>query len=146
MEWEKAAEAMVGYGNRAVPGRPVAWAKGMLDVFSASDEIAMVRFRLLLHEPLAFKTIVLESNYTHTGQPKPLHIANALSAEEVSRHNVQLINVPFSDSLRRRANCTHRKCILMLEDAQRRELFEARMEAEAAKEAEKRVAEGDMEG
>jgi len=125
VEWEKAAEAMVGYGKtyqqgRDVPGRPVAWAKGMLDVFSASDEIAMVRFRLLLHEPLAFKTIVLESNYTHTGQPKPLHIANALSAEEVSRHNVQLINVPFSDSLRRRANCTHRKCILMLEDAQRR--------------------------
>ena len=52
--------------------------------------------------------------------PPSARNANALSAEEVSRHNVQLINVPFSDSLRRRANCTHRKCILMLEDAQRR--------------------------
>ena len=119
---------MFGYPQgQAVPGRPVAWAKGMLDVFSASDEIAMVRFRLRLHEPLAFKTIVLESNYTHTGRPKPLHIANALSAEEISRHNVQLINVPFSDSLRRRANCTHRKCILVLEDAQRRYVHPTRL-------------------
>ena len=92
----------------------------MLDVFSASDEVAMVRFRLQQHEPLAFKTIVLESNYTHTGVPKPLHIANSLSIEEVARYNVQIINVPFGDALLRKANCSQRRCVLLLEDAQRR--------------------------
>jgi len=104
----------------AVPGRPTAWAKSMIDVFSASDEVAMVRFRLHLHEPLAFKTIVLESEHTHTGRLKPLYITNALSAEEKARYNVQLINVPFGDALLRKANCSLRRCVLALEDAQRR--------------------------
>ena len=106
--------------TEAVSGRPTAWAKSMIDVFSASDEVAMVRFRLHLHEPLAFKTIVLESEYTHTGRLKPLHITNALSAEEKARYNVQLINVPFGDALLRKANCSLRRCVLSLEDAQRR--------------------------
>ena len=104
----------------SVPGRPTAWAKSMIDVFSASDEVAMVRFRLHLHEPLAFKTIVLESEHTHTGRLKPLYITNALSAEEKARYNVQLINVPFGDALLRKANCSLRRCVLALEDAQRR--------------------------
>lgn len=101
----------------SVPGRPTAWAKSMIDVFSASDEVAMVRFRLHLHEPLAFKTIVLESEHTHTGRLKPLYITNALSAEEKARYNVQLINVPFGDALLRKANCSLRRCVLALEDA-----------------------------
>ena len=104
----------------SVPGRPTAWAKSMIDVFSASDEVAMVRFRLHLHEQLAFKTIVLESEHTHTGRLKPLYITNALSAEEKARYNVQLINVPFGDALLRKANCSLRRCVLALEDAQRR--------------------------
>ena len=91
----------------AVPGRPTAWAKSMIDVFSASDEVAMVRFRLHLHEPLAFKTIVLESEHTHTGRLKPLYITNALSAEEKARYNVQLINVPFGDALLAPYRSTH---------------------------------------
>ena len=115
-----AAQAVPTYAPaEAVPGQPTAWAKSMIDVFSASDEIAMVRFRLQLHEPLAFKTIVLESNYTHTGRPKPLYIANALSAEEKARYNVHVINVPFGDALLRKANCSLRRCVLALEDAQR---------------------------
>ena len=52
-----AAQAVPTYAPaEAVPGQPTAWAKSMIDVFSASDEVAMVRFRLQLHEPLAFKT------------------------------------------------------------------------------------------
>ena len=36
------------------------FAPRMLDIFSASDEIEMLRYRLRLHEPIAYRTIILE--------------------------------------------------------------------------------------
>ena len=107
--------------DAALLARPPAAERFVIDVFSASDEVAMVRYRLRLHEPIAYKTIVLESNYTHTGRPKPLHIANALSAHEVRRFNVELVNVEFTAKQLRAANCTGcgRAAPLTLENAQR---------------------------
>ena len=55
----------------------------IVDMFTANDEIDMMRYRLRLHQPLALRTIILESNMTHSGHPKPLHMRNALTAEEI---------------------------------------------------------------
>ena len=68
----------------------------LLDVFMANDEVDMVRFRLRLHAGASCRTIIAESNFTHTGVPKPLHIRAALTADEIDRHNVRLLVVPFT--------------------------------------------------
>ena len=96
------------------------FAPRMLDIFSASDEIEMLRYRLRLHEPIAYRTIILEANYTHTGHPKPLYVRNALSAEEIARHRITLVSVPFTADEVRRSHCKARACLLVLEDSQRR--------------------------
>ena len=93
--------------------------KMMLDIFSASDEIDMIRYRLRLHQPIAYRTIILEANVTHTGQPKPLHVRAALTAAEIARYNVELISVPFTTEEINRTRCSSRKCKLVLEDRQR---------------------------
>ena len=96
----------------------------LIDMMTAHDEIPMLRYRLRLHAPIAIKTIILESNLSHAGHPKPLHVRNALSAEEIKRYKIELINVPFGYELERRmASCTNSsnvKCTWILEVAQRR--------------------------
>ena len=91
---------------------------------TAHDEIAMLRYRLRLHAPLAIKTIILESNLSHAGLPKPLYVREALSDEEIRRHHIELINVPFSAALRQKmegcTNTTNAKCTWLLEVEQRR--------------------------
>ena len=80
----------------------------LIDMMTAHDEIPMLRYRLRLHAPLAIKTIILESNLSHAGHPKPLHVRNALTEEEIKRYNIDLINVPFGLELERRmASCTN---------------------------------------
>lgn len=96
----------------------------LIDMMTANDEIPMLRYRLQLHAPLAVKTIILESNLSHSGAPKPLHVHNALTAEEIERYHVEVINVPFSAELRgRMAGCTNSssvRCTWLLEVAQRK--------------------------
>lgn len=96
----------------------------LIDMMTAHDEIPMLRYRLRLHAPLAIKTIILESNLSHAGHPKPLHVRNALTEEEIKRYNIDLINVPFGMELERRmTSCTNSsnvKCTWLLEVAQRR--------------------------
>ena len=102
---------------------PPPGALALVDMFTANDEIDMLRFRLRLHQPLVLRTIVLESNISHSGLPKPLHVRNALTADEIERFNVLLIQVPFTHEQLRRASCTNSvagKCAWVLEMAQRR--------------------------
>lgn len=102
---------------------PPLGALALVDMFTANDEIDMLRFRLRLHQPLVLRTIVLESNMSHSGLPKPLHVRNALTADEIERFNVRLIQVPFTHEQLRRASCTNSaagKCAWVLEMAQRR--------------------------
>ena len=95
-------------------------------MMTAHDEIAMLRYRLRLHAPLAIKTVILESNLSHAGHPKPLHVAEALSQEEIRRYRIELINVPFSAALREQmvscshVNNTNVRCTWALEVEQRR--------------------------
>ena len=63
----------------------------MIDMMTAHDEVPMLRYRLRLHAPLAIKTIILESNLSHAGYLKPLHVRDSLTAEEIKRYNVELI-------------------------------------------------------
>ena len=107
----------------AAAAQPPPGALALVDMFTANDEIDMLRFRLRLHQPLTLRTIILESNMTHSGHPKPLHMTNALTAEEIERFNVQLIQVPFTQEQLRRASCSNSaagKCAWVLEMAQRR--------------------------
>lgn len=103
----------------------LAQAPPVIDVFIAFDEVPMVRYRLRLHAMFRpIKTIVFESNHTHAGAPKPLHIRDALSEEEVARHSVRLVNVPFTaESLAYARSCTaagkKKRCGLYLEIQQR---------------------------
>ena len=94
------------------------------DMMTANDEIEMLRYRLRLHAPIAVKTIILESNLSHAGFPKPLYVRNALTDDEIRRYHVELINVPFPSDLRDRmrkcTNSTNTKCTWLLEVAQRR--------------------------
>eukprot|EP00966_Prymnesium_polylepis_P311020 7186001-Prymnesium_polylepis.1 len=95
----------------------------VIDVFTANDEVAMMRFRLRLHAPVAVRTIILESNLTHSGHPKPLHMRDALTQAEIRRHKITLVNVPFTHDEQRRANCSSSRagrCTWVLESAQRR--------------------------
>ena len=95
----------------------------LIDVFTANDEVAMMRFRLRLHAPVATRTIILESNLTHSGHPKPLHMANALTPAEIRHHQIMLVNVPFTRDEQRRGNCSSSragKCTWVFEAAQRR--------------------------
>ena len=96
----------------------------MIDMMTAHDEIPMLRYRMKLHAPLAIKTIILESNLSHSGTPKPLHVRNSLTAEEIAKYRVELINVPFGADLRKRmAGCTNSsnvRCTWLLEVAQRK--------------------------
>ena len=82
----------------------------LIDVFVANDEIDMVRYRLRLHASVTVRFIIAESNLTHTGKSKPLHIRSALSEEELQRYNVRLLAVPFTSDQRTRANCSNIKC------------------------------------
>lgn len=65
----------------------------ILDVFMVNDEIAMMRYRLKLHAPIALRTLVVESRYTFTGQPKPLLARSALSAAEIAAYRIRLLEI-----------------------------------------------------
>ncbi len=97
----------------------------IIDMLTANDEIEMLRYRLRLHAPLAVKTVILESNLSHVGLPKPLYVREALTADELRRHRVELFAVPFSAALKRRMAGCRRSisdigCTWLLEVAQRR--------------------------
>ena len=103
---------------------PCALGLPMIDMMTAHDEIPMLRYRLRLHAPLAVKTIILESNMSHAGYPKPLHVRDALTQDEIARHRIELINVPFGADLEQRMagcrNSSNVKCTWLLEVAQRK--------------------------
>jgi len=95
----------------------------LLDVFLANDEVAMVRYRLRLHSSapdlVQTRFVIAESNHTHTGTPKPLHIRAALTDEELARFNVRLLAVPFTVKQQTKANCSSIRCAYVLEIGQR---------------------------
>ena len=66
----------------------------IIDVFPINDELEMMRYRLALHEPIALRTLIIESRYTHAGGAKPLHARESLTSEEIARHNIRLLEAP----------------------------------------------------
>ena len=65
----------------------------ILDVFMVNDEVEMMSYRLKLHASITIRTLVVESRYTFTGKPKPLLARAALSAAEIKRHDVRLLEL-----------------------------------------------------
>ena len=96
----------------------------LIDMMTAHDEIPMLRYRLKMHASLAVKTVILESNLSHAGYPKPLHVRDSLTAEEIAKYKIELINVPFGYDLEQRMlgcrNSSNVKCTWLLEVAQRK--------------------------
>lgn len=70
----------------------------MIDVLLAQDEIHMVRYRLELHAPVTERVIIAEAEWTHTGQRKPLHVREALTAAEIDQYKIHLCVINFSAS------------------------------------------------
>ena len=71
----------------------------VIDAFLASHEIEMVRYRLALHAPIVGRTIIAESNYTYTAEPKPTYVRNALTREEIVKYNIRLVFIEFPPHL-----------------------------------------------
>ena len=76
------------YSRRPLPHRI-----RILDVFQLNDEVAMMRYRLALHSRIAIRTVIVESSTTFTGDAKPLHGRDALTAEEIARYRIRLVEV-----------------------------------------------------
>ena len=77
---------------------------GHVDVVLFNDEIDMLAYRLQLHSPIASHFLIVESNVTHVGQPKPLHGARALAVggelfhlAERLQGRLTVLNVPGLD-------------------------------------------------
>jgi hypothetical protein len=68
------------------PSKPIPF----LDAFLFNQEVAMLRYRLALHSAFATATLIVESNSTFSGQPKPSLARSSLAAHELARYNVEL--------------------------------------------------------
>jgi hypothetical protein len=80
--------------QRHTTGKPL-----VLDAFLASHEVEMVRYRLALHAPVVGRTIIAESNYTYTAEPKRTYIRDALTQSEIAQYNIRLVFVRFPEPL-----------------------------------------------
>ena len=76
----------------------------LIDIFMINDEVSMMRTRLALHGPVTRRFIILESNVTFSGRPKPLHAQLNLTADECEQYNVVVLNVELSMSQRYNAH------------------------------------------
>jgi hypothetical protein len=76
---------------------------------TVNDELEMMRYRLALHRPVAVRTIILESQWSHTGSSKPLHARASLTATELAADNIRLVDVPFDANLLLRANSSSKR-------------------------------------
>ncbi len=79
-----------------------------VDVFPFNDEIAMLRYRLQLHAPLAIRTIIAESQWTFSGARKPLHALASLTADEIAKYRIHLLDMPLSAHNESRASFSTR--------------------------------------
>lgn len=83
----------------------------LIDAFMANDEVALVRYRLRQHAPIARRVVIAEANVTMTGFPKRMHIREALTSAELSQYGIRLVTVPFaldlSHSTLRNASSAH---------------------------------------
>ena len=55
-----------------------------------------------LDKPDAVQGPSLSAHPSGAGDPKPLHVRNALTPEEIAKYSVELINVPFGLELEQR--------------------------------------------
>ena len=68
----------------------------LIDSFIANDEISFVRYRLHAHENITYRVLICEANVSITRSPKPWHVTDALTAEEIRRFNIRLVHIPFT--------------------------------------------------
>ena len=68
----------------------------LLDIFFASHEVDLVRYRLRAQAAFTYKVVIVESRLSFSGNPKPLHLRDRLAPEEVQQYNVVFDVVEFS--------------------------------------------------
>jgi len=65
-----------------------------------NDELEMLEYRLNLHHSIVSKFVIVESNLTFKGLPKTSHVKSLLSTGKLDQFNIEVLQVPFSQSER----------------------------------------------
>ena len=74
----------------------------IVDVTMFNDELSVLRYRIRLHAAFVSTFIVVESNLTWSGRPKRLHATEQLTAEEIEKFNVRIVQVPLQRAVGKR--------------------------------------------
>ena len=85
-----------------MPGKMACQTVPWVDVVLFGHEVDMLRYRLKVHAPIFSAVVIVESNLTHTGLPKPLYARDSLTAEEIALYGITLVNVPLHEIKRKR--------------------------------------------
>ena len=72
----------------------------LIDIILVNDEMDMLEYRLNLHHSIVSKFVIVESNVTFKGLPKPLYAKSLLATGRLEKFSVEVIQVPFSQSER----------------------------------------------
>ncbi len=65
----------------------------IIDAFMGLNEIPLAKFRIDYLKPIVDRTIILESNLTHSGKPKEFFFANWLVTNTSSKMDVEVVQV-----------------------------------------------------
>ena len=72
----------------------------LIDIILMNDEMDMLEYRLKLHCSIVTKFVIVESNLTFKGRPKPLYAKSLLATCKLEQFNIEVLQVPFSQSER----------------------------------------------
>ena len=72
----------------------------LIDIILMNDEMDMLEYRLKLHRSIVTKFVIVESNLTFKGRPKPLYAKSLLATGKLEQFNIEVLQVPFSQSER----------------------------------------------
>lgn len=88
----------VGRAQDALPAtkRLNYFSQPLVDIVLFNDELPMLDYRLRLHSPIVSKFVIVESNITFKGRPKPLYAQRYLESGGFEKYDVLVLQVPFS--------------------------------------------------
>lgn len=72
----------------------------LIDIILVNNEMDMLEYRLNLHRSIVTKFVIVESNLTFKGLPKPLYAKSLLATGRLEKFSVEILQVPFSQSER----------------------------------------------
>jgi len=72
----------------------------LIDIIMVNDEMEMLEYRLNLHHSIVTKFVIVESNLTFKGLPKPSHVKSLISTGRLEQFNIEVLQVPFTQSER----------------------------------------------